>query len=93
MRLKVGISALIALAVVGLSACGGKDPLPPPPVVDETVAATPDADSLAAAERARMTLHITSSSGEVPNTFCSDRTLLPSQAPCCIWDLRVTSGC
>ena len=54
MRSKVGIAALVALASIGLSACGGKDPLPPPPVVDETVAATPDPDSLAAAERARM---------------------------------------
>jgi peptidoglycan-associated lipoprotein len=54
MRSKVGFAALIAVAAIGLSACGGKEPPPPPPVVDETMAATPDADSLAAAELARM---------------------------------------
>jgi len=52
MRLKVGFAALIAVSAVGLSACSGKAPPPPPPVVPETVA-TPDADSLAAAELAR----------------------------------------
>jgi peptidoglycan-associated lipoprotein len=54
MRFKVGFAALVAVSAIGLSACGGKEPPPPPPVVDESVAATPDADSLAAAERARM---------------------------------------
>jgi len=54
MRFKVGFAALVAVSAIGLSACGGKEPPPPPPVVNETAAATPDADSLAAAERARM---------------------------------------
>jgi peptidoglycan-associated lipoprotein len=54
MRFKVSFAALIAVAAIGLSACGGKEPPPPPPVVDETTAAMPDADSLAAAELARM---------------------------------------
>jgi peptidoglycan-associated lipoprotein len=54
MRFKVGIAALVAISAIGLSACGGKEPPPPPPVVQETVAATPNADSLAAAELARM---------------------------------------
>ena len=54
MRFKVGFAALIAVSAIGLSACGGKEPPPPPPVVDETTAAMPDADSLAAAELARM---------------------------------------
>ncbi len=53
MRLKVGFAALIAVSAIGLSACGGKAPPPPPPVVPETVVATPNADSLAAAEAAR----------------------------------------
>ena len=53
MRLKVGFAALIAVSAIGLSACSGKAPPPPPPVVPETTAATPDADSLAAAEAAR----------------------------------------
>lgn len=54
MRIKVGLATLIAVSAIGLSACGGKEPPPPPPVVDESVSAVPDADSLAAAERARM---------------------------------------
>ena len=53
MRLKVGFAALIAVSAIGLSACSGKSPPPPPPVVPETTVATPDADSLAAAEAAR----------------------------------------
>ncbi len=54
MRFKVGFAALIAVSAVGLSACSGKAPPPPPPVVNETVAtASPNADSLAAAELAR----------------------------------------
>ena len=52
MRFKVGFAALIAVSAIGLSACSGKAPPPPPPVVPET-AATPNADSLAAAELAR----------------------------------------
>ena len=52
MRFKVGFAALIAVSAIGLSACSGKAPPPPPPVVSETVA-TPNADSLAAAELAR----------------------------------------
>ena len=52
MRFKVGFAALIAVSAIGLSACSGKAPPPPPPVVPETVA-TPNADSLAAAELAR----------------------------------------
>lgn len=54
MRFKVGFAALIAVSAIGLSACSGKAPPPPPPVVNETVAtASPNADSLAAAELAR----------------------------------------
>ncbi|MEJ2482433.1 MAG: peptidoglycan-associated lipoprotein Pal [Gemmatimonadota bacterium] len=53
MRSKFGFAALIAITAIGLSACGGKEPPPPPPVVNETTA-VPDADSLAAAELARM---------------------------------------
>lgn len=52
MRFKVGFASLIAVSAIGLSACSGKAPPPPPPVVSETVA-TPNADSLAAAELAR----------------------------------------
>jgi hypothetical protein len=50
---KFGFAAMIAITAMGLAACGGKEPPPPPPVVDETTA-VPDADSLAAAELARM---------------------------------------
>jgi peptidoglycan-associated lipoprotein len=53
MRSKFGFAAMIAITAMGLAACGGKEPPPPPPVVDETTA-VPDADSLAAAELARM---------------------------------------
>mgnify|MGYP000034152512 CR=1 FL=1 len=53
MRSKFGFAAMIAITAMGLAAYGGKEPPPPPPVVDETTA-VPDADSLAAAELARM---------------------------------------
>jgi peptidoglycan-associated lipoprotein len=53
MRSKAGIAALVALVGLGMTACGGKEPPPPPPIVEETVA-LPDADSLAAAEAARL---------------------------------------
>ncbi len=52
MRINAGIVALVAVAGIGMAACGGKEPPPPPPVVEEA-AAQPNADSLAAAEAAR----------------------------------------